>query len=284
MFASFKTFESFFSSFDGTKIHYRFFESKKNFGTIIITHGQGEHGGAYSRLIEALSDTPWSIAYWDLRGHGLSDGQRGYASEFDDYSKDFNAFLKILMDQKKISSRPIVFLSHSMGATVFLNNYFHFGLPDHKAVILSSPLLEVSVPVPIYKDYGASLIQKFLPRLTMGNEIDNNKLTRDPEVIREFELDTLRHHKISSTVYLGFKNLFPVLQQKATDFHSSLLLQISDNDPVVSTAAAETFFENVSAKDKNKILYKEAKHENYNDIHRSIVFDDLKHFLQKFEV
>lgn len=281
---SFKVFESFFPSFDGTKIHYRFFENKKNYGTIIITHGQGEHGGSYSRLIQSLADTPWSVAYWDMRGHGLSDGQRGFAQNFNDYSQDFNAFLQVLLSHKKIQNKPLIFLSHSMGATVFLNSYFSYGVPEHKAVILSAPLLGVSVPVPAYKDFGANILQTYLPRITLGNEVRNVDLTRDPEVIREFELDTLRHHKISSGVYMGFKNLFPVLAEKAIEFTSPLLLQISDNDPIVSTPAALDFFDKVSSKDKNKLIYKDAKHENYNDIHRAVVFDDLKNFLKKFEV
>lgn len=277
-----KKYEASFNSFDGTKIFYQFFEKPNACGTIIITHGQGEHSDAYFRLIEGLSSTNWNFCAWDLRGHGRSEGKRGYASQFDDYVKDFNHFNENILKQK-FADTPLVYLSHSMGGTIFLKTALMFGVLPHKAVVLSAPLLGVSVPVPIVKDVGAQVLKNLWPTLTLGNEIKNEQLTRDPDVIREYESDLLRHHRISSTVYLGFLESFPWIQERAENFTSPLLLQISDSDPVVSTEKALEFYNKAGSTDKTQHIYSDSKHEIYNDINRQEVYKDLIDFLKKFE-
>ena len=129
---------------------------------------------------------------------------------------------------------------------------------------------------------GSKIINKVLPKLTLGNEINNEQLTRDPEVIREYEKDTYRHNKISSGVFLGFKREFERVLEFAESCTLPTLLQVSDQDPIVSSSKALEYFEHIKTEQKSLKVYNMAKHEIYNDIIRENAYQDIIDFLKKF--
>lgn len=310
----YKRSETFFKGYDHTKLFLQKWsqlEDNNCGGTILFTHGQGEHSECYNRLIQFflkesnLQDSEkksWNFIGWDLRGHGKSEGLRGYAQNFDEYINDYNLFLELCLKLPEVQNKPVILLSHSMGGLIqeqFLMQHcsqLQEQSQEHKqdnqqllhkvsAQILSSPLFGVAVKVPGWKDSGAQFLNSLLPKITLGNEIKNSDLTRDPEVIREYEQDTYRHHRISSGVYLGMKENFPLLFEQAQQIQIPTFLHISDNDPVVSSTEALRFFDLITSENKGLKIIEGGKHELYNDICRldvfKSVFEFLKPFLQK---
>lgn len=276
--------ETFFTGYDGTKLYLQNWITPDAKGTILITHGQAEHSDCYTRLIDALDGQGWNFIAWDLRGHGKSEGVRGYAKDFDEYVLDYKIFLDFALGLFEVHSKPIVLLSHSMGCliqTCALAEKKH--LNDIIAgQILSSPLFNVAMEVPEWKDKGAGFINSLIPKLALNNEIKNDLLTRDLDVIREYEQDTYRHGKISAGVYLGFKREFQRILSKAGDITIPTLLHISDNDPVVSTPSALKFFDALASENKTLKIIEGGKHELYNDIVRTEVFKVVIDFLKQF--
>ncbi len=281
--------ESFFSGYDGAKLFLQKWTAPDAKGTILITHGQGEHSDCYLRLIYALdglgAGRGWNFIAWDLRGHGKSEGLRGYAKDFDEYILDYKVFLDLALGLHEVHSKPVVLLGHSMGGlvqTCALSEKKHLN-DIITAQILSSPLYDVALEVPKWKDKGAELINSFLPKLTLHNEITNNLLTRDLEVIREYEQDIYRHNRISPGVYLGFKREFQRIISKAGDINIPTLLHISDADPVVSSTSALKFFDALSSENKTLKIFEGAQHELYNDLVRAGVFKAVIDFLKQFD-
>ncbi len=276
--------ETFFNGYDGTKLFMQNWVCKKPKGTLIITHGQAEHSDCYQRLINSLDNQGWNIMAWDLRGHGKSEGLRGYAKDFDEYVLDFKIFLDFALGLLAVPSNPVVLLAHSMGGliqTCALSERKHMN-EIISAQILSSPLFGVAVEVPEWKDKGAGLINSLFPKLTLNNEIKNDLLTRDLDVIREYEQDTFRHGRISSGVYLGFKREFARVVSKAGNITIPTLMHISDNDPVVSSQSALRFFDALASKNKVLKIFEGGKHELYNDTVRPEVFKVVGDFLKQF--
>lgn len=281
--------ESFFNGYDGAKLFLQKWTSKSTQsesarGTILITHGHAEHSDCYARLIQALDGQSWNFIGWDMRGHGKSEGPRGYAKDFDEYVLDFKTFIDHTLGFFDVHNKPIVLLAHSMGAlvqTCALAEKKH--LNDIIAgQILSSPLFGVAVEVPAWKDKGASLINALLPKVTLGNEVRNASLTRDLDIIREYEQDTYRHNRMSAGVYLGLKRELERVLSKAGDITIPTLLHMSDNDPIVSSPAAIKFFDALSSANKTLKIFEGAKHELYNDIIRAEVFKTVIDFLKQF--
>ena len=279
--------ESFFHTTDGSKLFLQKWSTEKSVGTIFITHGQGEHSDCYHRLIEGFDQTGWNFIAWDLRGHGRSDGLRGYANDFHDYVSDYHLFLDTALKLPEVKNKPVILLAHSMGGLIqtcaLLEKPETIENKDIKAQVLSSPLFGVSVAVPAWKDVGATFMQSLLPKITLNNEIKNEDLTRDPAVIREYELDTYRHGRISSGVYLGFKREFPIVLSRAAEITLPTFLHISDQDPVVSSEAALKFFDEVTSGSKGLKIVENGKHELYNDTVRTEVIQAVIQFVEQFK-
>lgn len=278
----YKRSETFFSGHDGAKLFLQKWTAENAKGTILITHGQGEHSECYHRLVQGLAGQGWSFIGWDLRGHGKSEGLRGYAKDFDDYVLDFKIFVELCSHFAEVEGKPLVLLAHSMGGLVQTCALAEKTFPHATAQVLSSPLFGVAVAVPEWKDKGAGFIHALLPKITLGNEIANSDLSRDPEVMREYEQDAYRHGRISSGVYLGFKREFQKINSYALNIHLPTLLHISDNDPVVSSESAVKFFDNLASTNKMLKIFEGGRHELYNDTVRAEVYEAVAKFLKQF--
>jgi alpha-beta hydrolase superfamily lysophospholipase len=269
--------EGYFKGYKNESLFFQSWSKAKPDLNIIITHGMGEHSESYSRLINHFEKDNYSFIAWDLRGHGRSNGKRGYVDNFNDFVYDMEIFLDEAFQTFKFKS-PVLLLGHSMGGLIqtkyLLTNPGKFEI---KAQVLSAPLFGFSLPVPSIKDTAARFLNATFPKVTLGNEIENTMLTRDASVVAEFEKDLLRHTLISSGIYLGMIESFEMVLSRAHEITLPTFLQISEADPVVSTPKAKEFFDKISSSVKRIVMYGDgARHEGYNDIHREIVFQDLR--------
>jgi alpha-beta hydrolase superfamily lysophospholipase len=273
-----------FSGFDGTSLYYQdWIQPNPAKGVFIITHGQAEHSDCYNRLIKGIKACGWSFYAWDMRGHGRSDGKRGYAGRFDHYVKDYELFLDKILSSPETAGLPVILLAHSMGALVQLSYLTSKGAPSRvKAQILSAPLLAIPFAVNPLKDMAAKLAFKVYPELTLWNELKNTQLTRDQSVLAEYPKDPLRHDRISPGVYLGFLETAQIVLEKAQNIKIPTLLQLAGSDPVVSTPTAEQYFTRLGSSIKKKIVYEHALHEIYNDTIRNATYQDITEFVQPF--
>lgn len=272
--------EAFFTGYQDTRLFYQFWEAKNFKANLIITHGHGEHSECYLRVIEALSDLPLRIFAWDLRGHGRSDGLRGYALNFEDYNRDYEALMMHLQREHQIFEKPLFLLAHSMGALIQLKALTENLQWPVTAQALSSPMMGIAVDVPFAKELAAIAFRVMLPKVTMGNELTYSDLSRDPLIHKEYDRDVLRHAQMSSGVYLGSLATMELVKSKTKRIQVPTLIQITDKDQVVSTEKNLELFKKLGAQDKILKIYKGHKHELFNDLGREEVFRDLHDFFK----
>ncbi|MGZ3769679.1 MAG: alpha/beta hydrolase [Bdellovibrio sp.] len=278
----YKRSEGFFKGYQDVNLFFQVWENPEARGTIIINHGHGEHSESYHRLVKGFENDKWTFYGWDERGHGRSEGRRGYVASFDDYIQDYKKFLDMVLKDEKVKKGPVILLGHSMGGLVLAKTLIRYPDIPYQGVIFSAPLLGLSVPVPAYKSKAAVLFNSILPQITMGNELKNDMLTRDLDVIREYEQDALRHTRISPAAFIGFLESFEYVMPRAGEIKKPALVIASENDPVVSTAAVKEFYEKLGSSQKEIFIYPNAKHELVNDIIRNTVYADMKKFLDGF--
>ncbi|MFM6930162.1 MAG: lysophospholipase [Bdellovibrio sp.] len=275
----YKRSEGFFKGFDNTNLFFQVWDNPSAKGTIIFTHGHGEHSESYHRLVEAFANDQWSFYGWDLRGHGRSEGRRGYAAEFDDYCKDYKIFLDMVMANEKIKGKPVVLYCHSMGGLIEIKTLMRNPDINYQAAIISAPLLGVALPIPQLKAKAAGILYKILPQVTLGNELNNSMLSSDPDVLREYEQDSLRHTKMSPGVFMGMLESWEYVRPRANELKKPVLFLLPEDDPVCSTPESKKFYEHIGSKKKEIYIYPNAKHEVINDVMRTTVFADIKKFL-----
>jgi alpha-beta hydrolase superfamily lysophospholipase len=273
--------EGFFTGYHDAKLYYQKWVPENPKATLVITHGQGEHSESYLRLVDALAGMGLQIIAWDWRGHGRSDGKRGYAGNFQEYCDDYEIFLKECFKDEFFQKHPRIVLGHSMGGLIQLKSLASHPEWSFTAQVLSSPFLGMALKVPAIKEVGAQFLYSFLPTVTLWNEIKDEMLSRDPEVLKEFPKDILRHNRISSGVFLGALESIKYVQERADRFALPTLLQIPSKDLVVSSDASQEFFKNLKC-EKNLKVYTDYTHEIYNDLGRDKVYADLKEFLKKY--
>lgn len=272
-------FEGHFKGFDQSELFFQTWTPEKVRGTVLLTHGMAEHSECYNSLANRLADDGWQVFAWDLRGHGRSEGKRGYVRHVSDYVDDFANFYALV--QKKSADLPFVFFGHSMGGLLTLR-FLQIRKPEYTALALSSPALGLSVQVPKFKEILANVAIKWFPTITMHNEIKYTDLTRDEEMIRSYKADTLRHDKISPGLFLSMVETFAVVQSDAALIEKPVLMQISGEDRLVSADAAREFFEKMPNKKNQLIVYHDSLHEIFNDLDRDKVVSDLKNFINKY--
>lgn len=272
-------FEGQFEGFDQTELFFQTWTPENIRGVLLLTHGLAEHSECYHTLARALSDDGWLVYAWDMRGHGRSEGKRGYVADISNLIDDLECFYRLI--SAKHRDQNLVLFGHSLGGLVTLR-FLESKQVNYAAVALSSPCVGLSIPVPKFKEKLAHVANRWLPTLTMHNEIKYEDLTRDEEQIRSYHADALRHDKISPGLFLGMVDNFPLVFEHAAELKQPVLMQLAGQDRLVSTQAARELFEKLPNKKNQLIVYPESYHEIFNDLDRDKVTADLKKFLNSY--
>lgn len=273
-------FEGQFAGFDESELFFQTWSPDHIRGVLILTHGLAEHSECYHPLAKALADDGWLVYAWDMRGHGRSEGKRGYVRSISDYIEDLARFHTLVSSRHRDTN--LVLFGHSLGGLITLR----FVQRDHPAGIsalaLSSPCVGLSVAVPKMKERLAHLAVKWAPKLTLYNEIKYEDLTHDEEMLKSYRADTLRHDKISPGLFLSMIENFPLVLQEAEVITQPVLMQLAGDDRIVSLQASRDLFEHLPNKKNQLLVYPESFHEVFNDLDREAATADLKKFLNSY--
>jgi alpha-beta hydrolase superfamily lysophospholipase len=150
-------------------------------------------------LAEALVARGYAVLSYDLRGHGKSEGARGYVSTFDVYLQDLARVISFA-EECLPGSGPAFLYGHSMGGLVVLR-HVQVGHATAPGAILSAPWLGTANPIPRWKLGLASVLRRIAPWLAVPTSLDAGELTSDPEMQRAYLADRLIGHRISVGLY-----------------------------------------------------------------------------------
>ena len=267
-------------SFDQTPLFWRKHLPESPKAHVIIVHGFSEHGGRYAHVAEYLAGKGYGVWAMDNRGHGRSAGKRGHVLEYSEYVRDLAVFHELVAEQS--GSEKVHLLGHSNGGLISL--CFALAHPSKlKTLCLSAPLLALSKEVPAIKMWAGRTIAKFAPSFTMANDLVPDELTHDPAMIEAYLADPLIFHELTVGWFQAMEGASEDARSRGAQVDLPLLMQLGGSDPVVSTPAAQRFFETVASRDKEIHTYEGLYHEIYNETERATVMNHLGAWLDRHE-
>ncbi len=267
-----------FESADGTELNGRWWARPSAGGSLVIGHGLGEHGGLYEHVAQFLFDQlPLAVLAFDFRGHGRSEGRRGYARRASDLSADWSAALGFA--SRELPHAPCFALGHSYGGLAALAGAFENDLAC-RGLILSNPALRIRMAVPALKVAAGRLLRVLAPWVTLAAPLPVEHLTSDPDMQQSRRADALAHNRISAPLYFGMREAARRVLEAPDRFTIPLLLLLAPDDPIIDAEASRTWFDQVPTTDKAIRLYPGSMHEPLADVNRHQVLIDIVDWLR----
>ena len=268
-----------FESRDGTQLVGSFYPAANAKGNALILHGYAEHGGRYGEVAATLNDAGLNALSFDFRGHGRSQGDRGYIRKIDDYLADVAAAMTEL--KRLGGDGNVLLVGHSNGGLVALRLLADpFLCPkDIVGAVISSPFLKLKDHVPV-RSALAKFASLVLPKLALPNQLESNKLTHDPEKIKEHERDPLCHDVASARWFSETLHAQAWVHEFAHRIEVPTLWVVAGMDHIVDPEQTKQ----VHGKLKSESAYHEfpdMHHEVFNEIDRSRVFDLVSAFVSQ---
>lgn len=266
-----------FFSFDRLKLFYRYYPSPEDDYTMVIVHGHGEHSGRYEKFSRFFSGVGISIASFDLRGTGRSEGERVYVRFFEEFLEDLSSFVRFLQERFG-AQKKIFLLGHSLGALIAIHWARRF--PEKiQALILSSPCLGLRLPK-LLCAFNSFLHDK-IPHFCYQNPVYPPHLTHDQKEVENYRKDSMIQRKI--TVRLLHEMLRYMTRLEAAEifrFPFPVYVLMAELEKIVDPQKTHKFFDKVVAPRKNLEIFHGFYHEVFNELGQEKVFEKLKEVLQ----
>ncbi|HVE71713.1 MAG TPA: lysophospholipase [Thermoanaerobaculia bacterium] len=212
-------------------------------GTVLIVHGVGEHSGRYGHITALAHELGFDVVAYDHYGHGRSPGRKGTLPKSTTLLEDLAAVIDT------IEVRPLILIAHSMGGAVAARLVAE-GYQQHgekpaawyrriEFLVLSSPAFATRLST--VDKIKLAIMRVIAPSLTIANGLDPGKVSRDPEVVRQYKEDPLNHDRVSPRLVDFILAAGRVVRQRADKWSVPTLLLFAGADELVDPKGSRAF-------------------------------------------
>ena len=248
---------------------------------IIAIHGWGTHSDRLKNVAEYLTENGYAIYAFDLRGHWRNAGDMpGHIDSIDHILKDTLLFMDFI--QKIAQDKKIFIMGHSFGGLISL--IFAINHPKLPGVLVSSPLLGMFLKLSMGKKVIKSIsktISKLSPNKILDYIIDQNQLTSDLKILRQYIADKQKIEVMSAKSAIDIDDFSKWAMENASKLLCPIFLMQAGDDKIVDKEKAKQFFEQIRSKDKLYREYDGFLHELWNEKSRAQVYQDMYVWLEK---
>lgn len=256
-------------AYDGLNLYMTTDTPESPRAVVIISHGMCEHSGRYAAVTQKLFDRGFKVYRYDLRGHGKSEGKRGFYSAPDEITEDLHRIVDIASEENPGLKRFL--LGYSMGGFAVAD--FCTKYPDKaEGAILFDAATRDNLG-------GFSRISQSLDPLTRFPNKLAKRLTSNPEVTAAYKTDPLNASYftagLSQQLTLG-------IQQLAANptFCLPVLLLHGEKDTLVDPSDSTDFFAQIASEDKQLKIYGNTQHEIFNESVKNQVMADVTRWIE----
>ncbi len=262
----------------GVRLYGRRWPVKNPKAQVVIIHGYADHAARYEHVARFLRAEKIASFTADLRGHGHSDGARGYINDFDEYLQDVDAILEVL--KREQISVPLFIVGHSMGGLVALL-YALRRKPDLRGLVVSSPFLGVAMKVPPLKVALGRLMSRIYPKLALASGINPYDLSHDRAVGDAYAADPAVFKTVTARWYTEAMAAADEVKSHAAEIELPTLILQAGQDRLADPKAAKPLCEKLGASDKTYIEYPDFYHEIFNESEKERPLSDMRDWILK---
>jgi acylglycerol lipase len=253
----------FVTSADQTRLFYRHWPASApwNGRVVVVLHGIGYHSAPYKVIADALNPHGTDVYGLDARGHGLSQGRRGYVGTSIEVGADVEYMIRFVKQQRP--EAKVFLLGDSMGADLALN-YAKRNSRELAGLILLALALNLDLSQFLSLE-SLSLMPYFVlahrePVISLvGKRLEES--SRDPEFIARRRVDPLAYKHVSFGYLLDLQRIvFGWRWKIAPRVHAPTLLIKGGKDRVVSHRECAAFDQLSASTDKCFKIYPEVLH------------------------
>lgn len=266
-------FEERFSSHDGLLLHLRrWVPEGPPRGAVVVIHGICEHGGRYAELAAALVEQSLAVYRMDLRGHGLSEGERIFVLRFEEYLADIELLLARV--EQDLPGVPVFLFGHSMGGSVALRLAIQRNAAL-RGLVVSAPAVRIRDSFYPLLRRIAPLVSRLFPRLRFV-KMGIGDMSHDPQVIEDFQTDPLVYHgRMPTRTGTEILETCRQIESRAAELDVPLLVLHGTQDRITVPDGSRWLHETARSADKTLILYKEHYHDLLHETEKARVLADI---------
>ncbi len=266
-----------FVTTDNLKIHTEaWLPSGTPRGVVLVVHGIAEHIGRYAHVAAFLVERGFAVYGLDHRGHGQSDGLRGYFDTFEDLINDLSQYLTLV--RRVQAGQKLFIFGHSMGALITVA-YVLRQPEDITGLVVSGIPLGIHEQAPAITVPLSRLLNHFVPTMPVTT-IDITGMSRDPVVLASWTADplvNLRFIRVRTT--LGIIGIASHIRANLADVTLPILIIHGGADRIANAGGSQILYDGVQSASRTLRIYPELYHELVNEPERDMVLNDIVSWL-----
>ena len=269
--------ESKFKGYKNLNLYYQcWLPSNEPKAVLLVAHGLAEHSGRYINIVNHFVPKGYAVYGFDQRGHGKSQGQRGYVERFSHFVSDLKTFSGII--RSKHRDAKIFIVGHSVGGTIATTYAVHYQ-DEFDGLVLSGATLKIGASVSPGLIIVARVLSLLLPKMGL-DVIDASAISQDKTVVDAYVDDPLVYRgKIRARLGAELIKAIQILLPQMSKIHLPILIMHGTADRLSDPRGSEILYDRVSSRDKTLKLYDGFYHEIFNEPGREQVFADMEAWL-----
>lgn len=272
---------------DGKKRQVHIWEPEAPRKVFLILHGLMDHCGNYILPALYFKDHGIASVIYAQNGHdhkGPDHPGKVFFKSFEALTEDVGLMIAWIKEQ--YPGLPIYIVGHSMGSLVATHYGIETQTPDSivKGYILSSPYYVNAVKVPKIMVSMVGLLASLLPGMIVPTEDFKKVVTHDEEVYkrqRKDEQDGFVVSRVttrSANELLKAQRLIPDIISRWKD---PVLFILAGDDKIADNDAITKMIGLIEPGLVSELFYPENYHENFNELNREEVFQEIVDWVEK---
>ncbi|WP_156819950.1 alpha/beta hydrolase [Synechococcus sp. PCC 7336] len=263
---------------------------------LVLVHGLGSHSGSFENLANLLVPYGYGMYAFDMRGHGRSQGQRGYIQTWSEFRQDLDTFLALIDRQISACSRFLV--GHSLGAVVILEFLMRsqpsvsqpsvsqpsvsqpsVSQPSVSGAIAMAPALG-RVGVPPVKLAIGRVLSNIWPRFSLDTGLEAEAAVQDKTLLQANLEDPLRHTQGTARLATEFLQTVDWIHEHVDLCQFPLLILHGGSDRIALPEGSQQFAEQLPHRDTSCLVYPNTYHDLHQEVNAPQVAADLHQWVE----